>query len=509
MNVKYLGCLATYASAFGLALAAGLAPQAHAQSVAPDNDKPDSAGGPQDSQAIPGVRPAKSQPRPGEALPGGRKGPPNTPQGIRWTEDWSQVPDKDAPFLAKIRHLPLAADDGVYLSLGGEARLYYTDWHHSSLGLRANDNNDPVQSRLRLVGDLHLDENLRAFVELGDNREWGENFVTPPNHDKLDVMQAFIDVTIPLGDAGKLTVRPGRYEMPLGNGKLLGIREGLDTRLTYQGVRATYILPGKVSVDVFATRPVDIREGTFNDRGNPARVFHGVYVSAPNTVAGFGTDLYWYEMKKASATLREGSGADERDNFGARLWQRKAGIDFDLEANLQRGTFAGQDVRAWGVLFEGGYTFAEVAFKPRLGLRANAFSGDKDLTDGRAGTFVPANPRLPLISEAAFFNLSNLVDIFPSVTLKPVPQITVMAGPDFLWRARRADGVYIGSNGASFAPYAGSNRIGTDFNLDISWQVTRRFSMRLFETYFQPSDAFAAAGASKGNYFGILSNYKF
>jgi hypothetical protein len=31
----------------------------------------------------------------------------------------------------------------------------------------------------------------------------------------------------------------------------------------------------------------------------------------------------------------------------------------------------------------------------------------------------------------------------------------------------------------------------------------------VFETYFKPGDGFAEAGAKKGNYFGIMSNYRF
>lgn len=480
-----------------------------AQSVAPDDDARDASGGPQVSASPPGIRPARSQPAPAEAIPGGRKGPPGVPQAIRWTEDWSKVPAPDAPFIEKIRHIPVDTDDDFYLSIGGEARVYYTDWHHSALGLRTGDSNDLVQSRLRLIGDLHLGPNLRAYVELGDNREYGEEFATTPNRDKLDVYQAFVDVTVPLGDAGRITVRPGRFEMPLGNGKLVGVREGLNMRFTYQGVRATYILPGKVSVDAFATRPIEIRPGTFDDRGDPARSFHGVYVSAPGAIAGFGADLYWYEMNRESANLREGTGADDRNSYGARLWRRDANLDFDLEGTLQRGTFAQQDIKAWGVLFEAGYTWPALPMKPRLGLRANAFSGDHDLTDGKAGTFVAAAPRLPLFSEAAFFNFSNLMDLYPSVTVKPRDNVTIMAGPDFLWRQSKADGVYIGPAGSSFAPYGGTRYIGTALNLEASWQTTKRLSFRLFETYFDPGSAFETAGGKKGNYFGVMSNYRF
>jgi hypothetical protein len=207
--------------------------------------------------------------------------------------------------------------------------------------------------------------------------------------------------------------------------------------------------------------------------------------------------------------VREASGRDDRNNWGARLWSRRGGWDLDLEGNYQSGSLANLDIHAWAVLFEGGYTFADVPLKPRLGLKANAFSGDGHLSNGTAGTFVAASPRLPLISEAAFFNLSNLVDVYPSVTVKPRDDITVMVGPDLLWRQRRTDGVYTGPTGASFAPYGSTNYIGTDFNLEASWQATKRMQFRLFETYFKRGDAFAGVGGRSGNYFGLLSDFRF
>lgn len=493
------------AALLGLGAALWLAP-VQAQAQEQDRHPPASAD-PEPQRPAPLAR--KSPRPPAEAVPGGRKAPPGVPQAQRWTEDWSQPPAPGASIVERLRHVPLGADEDVYLSIGGEARAYYTDWQHATLGLRADDDNSLVQSRLRLLADLHLGPQVRAYVELGDNREFGEEFATAANRDKLDLYQAFVDVTLPLGEAGRLTLRPGRFEMPLGNGKLVGTREALNMRFTYQGVRATYILPGRISVDAFATRPIAVRPGTFDDRGDPARVFHGVYVSAPDLFAGLGADLYWYEMKRQAATLREGAGADERDTLGGRLWRRDGGVDVDLEAALQRGTFAGQDIRAWSVLMEAGYTWAALPLKPRLGLRADAFSGDDDLADGTAGTFVAAAPRLPMLSEGAFLNFSNLVDLYPSLTLKPHEAVSVMVGPQFLWRQSRADGVYVGPAGASFAPYGTARRIGTTFNLEASWQVTRRFGLRLFETRFEPGTAFEKAGGRQANYFGLQTNYRF
>lgn len=73
------------------------------------------------------------------------------------------------------------------------------------------------------------------------------------------------------------------------------------------------------------------------------------------------------------------------------------------------------------------------------------------------------------------------MDLYPSLTLKPGNTVTVLIGPDFLWRNTKADGLYLGPSG-SFAPYASSRAIGTDLNLDASRQFSKRMQFRLFKT---------------------------
>jgi hypothetical protein len=476
-----------------------------AQSVAPNSPSSSQSGGPLAGPSIPGVRPAQSQPLPAEALPGGRVGPQGVPQAIRWTENWSKLPAKDAPPQERIRHIPLGLE-GFYLSLGAELRLYYTSWQHATLGVRPDDSNDPLQTRLRLVADLHLGPYARGFFEFGDSREFGQASRTPPNVDRGDIQQAFVDLTIPLSAAGKISFRPGRFEMPLGNGKLVGIREGVNVRFTYQGLRATYILPGFVSVDAFVVRPMRIQAGPFDDKADSSSSFYGVYVSSPRGILGFGLDAYWYRVNHDSGTLRQGTGADHRDNLGARLWRRTQSVDLDLEFDYQTGRFMENPIRAWGVLVETGYTWAQVAFAPRFGVRANVFSGDGNLNDKTVGTFVAAFPRLPLTSDASFFNLSNLMSVYPMVTLKPWNNVTVLGGPDFLWRQSLADGVYIGPNGSSLPPHPSDRFTGTEFNVAVGWQIAKNFQLGLAETYFSASRSTRRVGGLSSNYLGIQLN---
>lgn len=488
----------------GLALLASASPAFAQANSAP----PAGANGPTVLPSLPDARPPTLPRVQLQALPGGASGPPNVLQGIRWTEDWRRPAKADAPILERLKHIPLG-DGQTYLTLGGEARVYYTDWHHSLVGLRPNDDNSATQSRLRLLADLHVGENVRAYVELGDNREFGAEIVTPPNRDKVDIYQAFVDVRVPLGDAGAITLRPGRFEMPLGNGKLVGLRDGLNMHFTYQGVEATYILPGALVVQGFAVDPVHIKPGTFDDGPDHTASFRGIYASLPNRFRDINFDAYWYRYDRDTALLLTTRGEDHRDNWGLRVSRRDPVVDVDLEANHQSGSFAGRNIDAFAVLFEGGYTFTNQAWRPRLGLRANLFSGDTNPGDGKAGTFFPAAPRLPVITEAAFFNFANLMDLYPSLTVKPSKTTLITLGPDFLWRYTRRDGIYVGPVGAGFAAYDSSKAIGTNLNIEANWQVSRYILLKVLDTYFSASDSFADHGGRSANYAGAQVVLKF
>ncbi|MEG3168009.1 alginate export family protein [Sphingomonas sp. LB3N6] len=480
---------------------------AFAQSVPPVGTEKDAAGGPLGSQTQPGVRPPKSQGRAAVAAPGGQPGTPRLPQAIRWTEDWSAPPASNASLLDKIKHIPLGSDLS-YLTLGGEIRTYYTAWDHQNAGLRANDANDPLQLRLRLLADLHVGPYVRAFVELGDNREFGARLITPPNRGPLDIEQAFVDLTVPLGD-GKLTVRPGRFEMPLGNGKLVTIRDGVNQRVLQQGVRATYILPGKISVDTFAVRPVQIYGRIFNNGPAHDQTFNGVYVSTPKGPAGVGIDAYWFRLNRGTALNAQGVAKESRNSWGARAWKRTRTVDFDLEGTYQSGTFGAKKISAWAVMLDTGYSFLAVAMAPRLGIKANIFSGDGDRSDGTVGTFVAPFPRYQMLNAGVLFNYSNMMNINPSLTLKPAKTITLVSGAQFYWRNREDDGVYIGPVGASFAPYAGSKFTGAAMEVDVSWQATKNLQFGLQDSYFMPSRSLSTRGGAYGNYFGLYSSVRF
>ena len=270
-----------------------------------------------------GPAPVPAAPPVPEPVPGGIPAKSGVPQSLRWTEDWDIASDpayrRDNP-LERLRNLPIA-DPDIRLSIGGEMRYYYQSWSHQNLGASAKDANRNLGQRLRLVTEMRVTPYLRIFSELGHNKEYDATTATPPNRDKLEFQQIFADITVPLGDQALFTLRPGRFEMPLGNGKLVGLRDGTNVRFTYQGVRGTFILKNRLRIDAFAVRPMQLLAGSFDDKANPDRHFNGVTVSAAKGLLLPDTqiDVYHYDVFNKVAKFALLTGEEHRESWGMRI----------------------------------------------------------------------------------------------------------------------------------------------------------------------------------------------
>jgi hypothetical protein len=466
------------------------------------------------AQAQVGPAPTPLAPPVPEPVPGGIPAPAGVPQSLRWTEDWTIAADpkyRAANPLERLRYIPLGRPD-IYLSVGGEVRDYYQSWTHQALGGSAHDKNRNLGQRLRLVTDLHLAPYLRIFSELGNNSEYGALIATPPNRDRVEFQQIFADVTIPLGQKALVTIRPGRFEMPLGNGKLAGLRDGTNVRFTYQGVRGTFILKNKLRIDAFAVRPMLLAQGAFDDKANPDRFFNGITVSAAKGLILPDTqiDLYHYDVYNKLAKFALLAGQERRESWGLRIGGKSGLWDYDLEATYQTGSFAGERIRAWGINSDLGYSLPKgTPLRPRLGMRFDAFSGDSNAHDHTLGTFAPPNPRLPLFGDAGYLNFSNIMDVYPNLTLRPAKKLTLVAGPEPFWRQTQNDATYAGPTNFPGIRPVGSSYIGINYNAQADWIVTKNLSYRFFFTRFLASGAFKAGGGKSSNYLGIWQEIRF
>jgi Alginate export len=410
------------------------------------------------------------------------------------------------------QHIPLGPRPS-FLSVGGELRARYELYDRPGLGFGTLARDDYVLGRALLHADLQLNDSVRAFAQVGAYGGVGERLpLAPTQGNDADLAQAFIDVSAPVA-GGRFTLRAGRQELSFGSLRMVGIREGTNTRLSFDGVRAFWAEPKGLRVDAFYTRPVMPRFGAFDDRSTRADQFWGAHATSPVAAApGLGLDAYYFGHERNRVRLAQGLADETRHSVGARVFGRSGDIggwDWDLEAAYQFGRFGSSDIRAWTLANEVGYTFGGAPWRPRLGLRADTASGDGDLRDGRLGTFVVPFPKLPYVSEAAWFAPSNIMGLHPTLTVEPRAGLRLGLDYAALWRHRQADAFYL-TPGIAAAGTAGSGRfIGHQVQFNVNWAATPHLGVQAAYARLFASGSLERAGGRSSDFLAFNTAWKF
>jgi hypothetical protein len=392
---------------------------------------------------------------------------------VRSDEDYgylAKVPEKTG--LDALRYIPVG--DQGYLTLGGEARLRVDSVDAPRFGLGGEQADTFALTRFLLSADLHLNPAVRVYGELGVHRDIGKK--DPPSatdRDGLDAQVLFVD----LKPAEGWRVRFGRQELSFNSTqRFIAVREAPNIRQSFDGLRVTREA-GPLKLDAFYLEPVLIQPGAFNDTRNRTQRFYGLYGQTRLSPRA-SLDLYVLELDRDGVKFGAVTGDERRTSLGARLAGTRGAFDYEVEGMVQGGRFAGRTIRAWGGSAGGGYTLA-ARWKPRLGLRFDAGSGDRDPNDGRLETFNPLFPKGAYFNETSLTSWSNLVALRPSLGLAPRKDLALEAS----WLIRRrqtgADAIYLQPY-AALAP-VGTNHakaVGDAVQLDATWQATRNLKLQ-------------------------------
>jgi hypothetical protein len=442
---------------------------------------------------------------------------------LRQDADTSKPVDPAAPVYDRWRHISLGDDPTIYLSLGGELRERYEHYRGAGFGLFPVKDDDYLLQRILLHGDLHLGDHARVFVQFGSHYAFGKKKpLAPVDEDRIDLQQAFIDLSTPIAGVGDGTLRIGRQELLIGSGRFIDIREGPNVRQSHDGVRATLRLAGGGQVDGWVVRPVLNRIGAFDDKWDRRQLFAGLYTSWPLIAAApsarpgpppppvLGLDAYFLELDTDRTPFVGGLFDEKRRTLGARLFGRKGAFDYDIEGLYQFGTVGPADIRAGGVAGHVGYTIASLPWSPRLGVKSGWFSGDHNPDDRVAGSFNPLFPRGGYFSEPGLQTFANLVDVFPSLTLNPTPRLAIQGGVDFTWRESTRDAVYV----APDIPLSGTagvpgRYIGTNYMLQTTWTATDHLTLAGSYVHVDAGSAIRNARGSDVDYVALWAQLKF
>ncbi|PZR35933.1 MAG: alginate export family protein [Caulobacter segnis] len=423
---------------------------------------------------------------------------------VRSDEDYGYLRKvADRTGLDPLRYLPLGGD--AYLSFGGEARLRVDAVDTPRFGLGGAQTDTFALGRLLLSSDLHLGQAFRVYGELGLHRDYGKkDKPAATDRDGVDAQALFVDVA----PAAGWRLRLGRQELQLNaTQRFVAVREAPNIRQSFDGLRVTRT-QGALKLDAFYLQPVVISTGAFDDTRSRTQRFYGVYAStrlSPRQTL----DLYAMELERDTVRFGTITGDERRTSLGARLSGTEGQVDYEVEGVAQGGRFAGRRIRAFAASAGGGYTL-EQPWRPRLGLRLDIGSGDRNAADGRLGTFNPMFPKGAYFNETGLFSWGNLAALRTSIGAAPSKAVTVEASYTLHRLATNADAIYL----QPLVPFAAARRgqskdVGDTLQLDASWQVSRNLKLQGQLARQDAGPAVRALGGKATNLAVLFAQFRF
>jgi len=360
---------------------------------------------------------------------------------------------------------------------------------------------DFVGMRTRLRFDLEADEQVEVRVELQDVRAWGDEGDTLADTEGLDLNRGYFRVKDIGGHDWR--VDAGRFVMAYGDLRIIGNAEWGNVGRSFDGVRSRYRRPGSFWADVFATRIRDDVAGI-----EDVQDFVGVYAGTESWVDGLDAEAYalWLRDGERRAGEEE-SGRSSFVTLGSRWFGEGAGLDYTGEFAMQTGELRDDDLTAWAVAVDGGYTFEGTSGAPRVSLEVAWASGDDDSADGDAGTFQTLFPNGHLhLGDADVVAFSNIFQVRAGAQASPAENVTVAV--DYHWfRLDDAEGGWFAPQGmAVIRPGAegASEDLGEEIDLRVRWQATDALALEAGWAHFFPGQFVRDTGEDPGADFAYL-----
>jgi len=395
-------------------------------------------------------------------------------------------------FLDPIQFIPLDGEnENYYLSFGfwiRERGEYASNPNWSS----TPPGNAYLMQRYFFHTDLHLGERFRFFGELASSLVDGRNGGPRPalDEEKMYVHQGFFDLGLWKSGHDSLTLRAGRQEVALGSQNFVSTRDGRNIRRSLDGARLTWV-KGDWTVDLLALKPTLENSGYFDDPPAHGSSFWAAYAVHPFQFLPRGNiDLYYMGLDNRSVPFDgKGTGREQRETVGTRLWGTTEHWDYNYEPTFQWGSFQSYDIRAWAVSTETGYRIDSAPLCPRFGFRAVAFSGDQKPSGHTLGTFNSIYEKGPYFSYAELFARRNLIVLQPSAELKLRKSVTLTFNPAFFWRESTSDGLYSVGNAVIVSGLKSDARyVATQASAQLQWRMTRNLGWFTEFGHFFPGE---------------------
>jgi Alginate export len=396
-------------------------------------------------------------------------------------EDWSFLRDrtKRNDFWDPLKYISLGRE-GRYLTLSSEIRYRVEGFHLRGDSSTPSTMDNYLLQRYLVGADLHLGPRLRLFTEFQSGIINGQlRSPRPQDRNIADFHQAFLEWRQPVKGKSVFGLKAGRQEMSIGSSRLISASPGLNVKRSFDGA-LLYFRSDSWRVSGTFAKLVAVNPSAFDDRPDHEQTFWGVSASRKSPRFQKGElGFYYLDVDRARAEYDQGQGRDLRRTVGVKWTGTGTRLDLNYDFIWQWGSFEGSAVRAWAFSTETGYRFAGTRGKPRLSVRTDIASGDRDRSDPKLQSFNPLFPGNSYSGQVGFFGPTNLTDFTPAVTFILKKNAFVSFEAPSYWRTSTADGVYTTDLKLLWHAAVGQGKyVGTNPGVVGVWQATRHITFQ-------------------------------
>jgi len=368
--------------------------------------------------------------------------PPRTYQTDRADEDWSflkTTPNTDA--WDPVKYVPLGREDW-FLTASGEVRFRPEGLRIRETDNRPSSHDNYLLQRYLFGADVHMGRHVRAFAEIQSGIINGRlQTPRPTDQNSIDLHQAFLEWRDTRSQR-RVDVKVGRQELAIGSSRLISASPGLNVKRSFDGVQASINSP-RWGVEGAVATLVGLESGVFDDTTSFRHLFWGVAAHRPSPRFRSG-DLggYYLGIDTTQSVYAQGIGPERRHTVGMKWTGTGARFSLNYDALFQWGHFTGLPIRAWAFATETAFQLSSSGWRPRVSVRTDIASGDRNARDGHLESFNPLFPGNSYSGAVGLLGPTNLTDLTPALALRPSRALTLGFESPSYWRTTTADGVY-------------------------------------------------------------------
>ena len=419
----------------------------------------------------------------------------------------NRPPDAGVPVagISPISDLDHKLPHWICFTAGCRARLE----EYTAGGFQPGNSDTYLLTRFRLGMLVKPTRWMSVYTELQDaDAFWKSGPLAPPYQSTWDLRRAYID----FGDIEEdpVSLRVGRQDLAFGHLRLVGTAYWRNASRGYDAARLA-VNWNWLRVDAFAAAPVIIGANGLSHH-QPGNNFDGLYTTLKDRIPDSTIEPYvLWRLTPGMKTEEGGLGRLDEKTVGVRWAGARSRFDYDAETAGQFGHLGPDQLRAWAWSAVAGYTFESWWLKPRLFIKYDFASGDKNPTDGVHGTFDQLYPNIhDHHGLADMIAWQNLKSVRAGVQASIRSNWIVAGAYNDWWLANAADAFYNASGAIVARDPTGMSgtHIGREYDVQTSYRPNRHLELGVGLGYVRSGDFLLRTHhAASCTYPYVMANY--